>query len=157
FPAGKPFVFSNWQTPHEMQEGEWDAKDAGPAAVTFGKRMSIVNYAGTRFDVDVERKVSILSADDAKGALGLPVPEAVKWVGFATSNTITNRGSTAWTEAGGLVSVWILGMFAPVPGTEVVVPFETKASGPIVNDRYFGKVPTDRLTVREAEGFLRLK
>jgi hypothetical protein len=157
FPAGKPFVFSNWQTPHEMQEGEWVAKDEGRANVTFAKRMSIVNYAGTRFDIDVERTVSILSNDDAKDALGIDVPPTVKWVGFATSNTITNRGSAPWTEAGGLVSVWILGMFAPVPGTEVIVPFETKASGPIVNDQYFGKVPSDRLAVHEGDGFLRFK
>jgi hypothetical protein len=157
FPGGKPFVFSNWQTPHAMQEGEWDAKDAGPNAVTFAKRMAITNYAGTKFDVDVERKVSILSAADAEKALGLAVPPAVKWVGFATSNTIANKGSAAWTQEGGLLSVWILGMFAPVPGTEVVVPFETKAPGEIVNDRYFGKVPSDRLTVNEGRGFLRFK
>jgi hypothetical protein len=157
FPAGKPFVFSNWQTPHAMQEGEWDAKDAGPAAVTFTKRMAITNYAGTRFDIDVERKVSILSADDAKNALGIAVPPGVKWVGFATSNTIANKGNAAWSAEKGLVSVWILGMFAPVPGTNVVVPFETKGVGTIVNDLYFGKVPADRLSVRENDGFLVFK
>jgi hypothetical protein len=85
------------------------------------------------------------------------VPSSVKWVGFATTNTIANAGAKAWTEETGLVSVWILGMFAPVPGTEVVVPFETAGSGEIVNDRYFGKVPADRLTVREKEGFLVFK
>jgi hypothetical protein len=157
FPAGKPFVFSNWQTPHAMQEGAWDAKDDGPSAVTFVKRMAIANYAGTRFDVGVERKVSLLSGDDAKKALGIAVPQGIKWVGFSTSNTITNEGSAAWKEESGLLSVWILGMFAPALGTYVVVPFETKAPGEIVNDRYFGKVPADRLAVREKEGFLRFK
>jgi hypothetical protein len=157
FPAGKPFVFSNWQTPHAMQEGAWDAKDTGPAGVTFAKRMAIVNYAGTKFDVEVERKVAVLSADDAKKALGLAVPSAVKWVGFSTSNTIANKGGSAWTQEAGLLSVWILGMFAPVPGTEVVVPFEAKGTGEIVNDRYFGKVPADRLTVNDGRGFLRFK
>jgi hypothetical protein len=157
FPAGKPFAFSNWQTPHAMQEGEWTAKDDDPAAVTFAKRMAITSYAGTQFDIDVERKVSVLSADDAGKALGMPVPAAVKWVGFSTSNTITNKGSAAWSQERGLVSVWILGMFAPVPGTHVVVPFETKASGVIVNDQYFGKVPADRLSVHEKEGFLVFK
>jgi hypothetical protein len=155
FPPGKPFVFSSWQTPHGMQEGEWDAKDVGPTAITFTKRLAIVNYAGTKFDVDVERKVALLSADEAQKGLGLAVPpSSVKWVAFSTTNTITNAGAQPWTKERGLVSVWILGMFAPVPGTEVVVPFDTRASGEVVNDRYFGKVPADRLTVHEKDGFL---
>jgi hypothetical protein len=157
FPPGKPFVFSNWQTPHAMQEGEWDAKDSSATAVTFTKRMTIDNYAGTKFDIDVERKVSMLTADDASKALGIAVPESVEWVGFSTSNTITNKGGAPWAQEAGFVSVWILGMFAPVPGTQVIVPFETKGSGDIVNDRYFGKVPSDRLTVRDKEGFLQFK
>jgi hypothetical protein len=45
-------------------------------------------------------------------------------------------------------------MFAPVPGTQVIVPFETAASGTIVNDAYFGKVPSERLQINEAKGFL---
>jgi len=83
------------------------------------------------------------------------VPASVKWVGFATTNTIANSCSAAWNEASGLVSVWILGMFAPVPGTNVIAPFDAKGSGEIVNDRYFGKVPPDRLAVRD--GFLLFK
>ena len=39
-------------------------------------------------------------------------------------------------------------MFAPIPGTQVIVPFETAASVEIVNDRYFGKVPAE-LTPKE--------
>jgi hypothetical protein len=157
FPQGKPFVFSNWQTPHAMQEGEWKAQDMGPSSVTFARGMSLANYRGTKFDVDVERKVSLLSAKEAADGLGLGIPPSVKWVGFATTNTITNKGSAPWTRETGLPSVWILGMFAPVPGTSVVIPFETKGPGEIVNDRYFGKVPSDRLTVRADQGYLLFK
>jgi hypothetical protein len=35
-----------------------------------------------------------------------------------------------------------------------VIPFETKATGEIVNDRYFGKVPPARLAIHEDKGFL---
>jgi hypothetical protein len=48
-------------------------------------------------------------------------------------------------------------MFAPVPGTSVVIPFETKAAGEIVNDRYFGKVPSARLMVAADQGYLLFK
>jgi hypothetical protein len=154
FPPAKPFVFTHWQTPRAMQEGEWDVKDASATAVTFVRRLALTNYAGTEFSIDVERKVSLVSPDEAKDRLGVTLTPAIKWVGFTTANTVQNAGKVAWTEQNGLVSVWILGMFAPVPGTRVIVPFEKNAGGEIVNDRYFGKVPADRLTVRENDGFL---
>jgi hypothetical protein len=157
FPPGKPFVFNHWQTPRAMQEGAWETKDATATAVTFLRRMEVTNYAGTVFAIGVERSVSLVSPDEAKERLGVAIPAGVKWVGFATSNAITNVGQAAWTEAKGLVSVWILGMFAPIPGTRVIVPFEKRATGEIVNDRYFGKVPADRLVVRESDGFLLFK
>ena len=157
FPAGKPFAFANWQTPRTTQEGAWETKDASALAVTFARRMEVTNYAGTAFTIGVERKVSLFSPDEAKDRLGLGLPAGVKWVGFATANTITNLDQVAWTERRGLVSVWILGMFAPVPGTRVVVPFEKGGAGEIVNDRYFGKVPADRLSVHPNDGFLLFK
>jgi hypothetical protein len=157
FPPGKTFAFSNWQTPHAMQEGAWETKDATATSTTFSRRMEIVNYAATPFTIGVERKVSLVSPEEAKERLGVAPAPSVQWVGFSTSNAITNLGPTAWTEAKGLVSVWILGMFAPVPGTRVIVPFEKAAKGEIVNDRYFGKVPADRLAVRAEDGFLLFK
>jgi hypothetical protein len=154
FAPGTPFVFSNWQTPHAMQEGAWETKDESASAITFTKRMDVVNYTRTTFSIAVDRRISLVSADNAKDRLGIAVPSTVKWVGYATSNTIANAGKTAWAEAKGLVSVWILGMFAPIPGTRVIIPFDKSAGGEVVNDRYFGKVPADRLAVREQDGFL---
>src|SRR5258708_20622337 len=46
------------------------------------------------------------------------------------------------------------GSSQPMGGTRVIVPFEKAAKGDIVNDKYFGKVPAERLTVHEKEGFL---
>jgi hypothetical protein len=39
-------------------------------------------------------------------------------------------------------------MFTALEGTTVVIPFE-RAGGNVVNDRYFGKVPSNRLSVRD--------
>jgi hypothetical protein len=47
-------------------------------------------------------------------------------------------------------------MFAPVAGTRVIVPFDPKGTGEIVNDRYFGKVPADRLQI-DGHGYLLFK
>ena len=47
-----------------------------------------------------------------------------------------------------MLSIWILGMYKPSPGTVVVVPIHQGGDallGPKVNDTYFGKVPPEYL------------
>ena len=73
-------------------------------------------------------------------------------VAFESENTVANAGQAAWTRASGLVSIWILGQFNPTPTTSIVIPFvagPSGALGPAVNDAYFGKVPADRLVVKD--------
>lgn len=154
FPASKPFSFENWQTPHELQEGAWQIRNESPTSLTYVHAFAVANYEQRAFKLEVERKITLFSAEQASKSLGVSLPASLSWVGFSSQNQLTNVGSDAWQEASGLLSVWILGMFAPVPGTQVIVPFETAASGEVVNDRYFGKVPAERLLVNEQKGFL---
>ena len=56
-------------------------------------------------------------------------------VAFESENRITNAGTKAWTKDGGLVSVWILGMFKPSPETTVVVPVQAGAGAGSRADR----------------------
>src|SRR6478736_6509428 len=154
FPASKPFSFEYWQTPHELQEGAWHIRSESSTSITFAHAFAVANYEQRAFKVEIERKITLPSAEQASQNLGLALPPSLNWVGFSSDNKLTNTGSDTWQEASGLLSVWILGMFAPVPGTQVIVPFETAGSGEIVNDRYFGKVPADRLLVNEQKGFL---
>jgi hypothetical protein len=156
FPAQKPFSFDNWQTPHGLQEGAWVVTSETPTSVTFGHNIALSNYAKTPFQVQVERTVSLFNAEQANERLGTAIPSGLRWVGFSTTNRLRNEGTQAWTEASGLLSIWILGMFAPVPGTRVIIPFDPAAPGEIVNDRYFGKVPADRLLVQN-QGYLLFK
>jgi len=157
FAAGKPFEFGNWQTPHAFQEGEWLEKAASATSIAFARSFTVTNYAGTDFKVGVERKISLLSTEQAKALLGVEVPSSLKWVGFSSENTLINQGTQAWTEDKGLPSVWILGMFNPAPGTRVVAPFDKSGKGEVVNDRYFGKIAADRLQVNQQKGFVVLK
>jgi uncharacterized protein DUF6786 len=154
FPASKPFSFEFWQTPHELQEGAWQVRAESPTSITYAHAFSVANYQERVFKVEVERKLTLLSLEQATQQLGMALPPSVSWVGFSSNNQLTNTGSEPWLEASGLLSVWVLSMFAPVPGTQVIVPFETAGSGEIVNDRYFGKVPAERLFVNEQKGFL---
>jgi len=149
FPPGRAFTFDQWQVPHAMQEGEWETKEASKTRAVLAKTLSVTNWSGTKFEVGVERAVSLVPVETAQG---------VRAVAYETVSSITNLGKAPWKKETGLVSIWILAMYAPSPDARVIVPFETRneiAGGtPIVNDAYFGKVPAERLVVREDKGVL---
>jgi len=148
FPPGKPFTFDTWQVPAAMQEGAWEMAEATPSRAVFRRTMTVTNWSGTPFTMAVERTVSLVAP---------PAGAASSAVAYETVNKITNKGKAAWKRETGLPSIWILAMFAPSADARVIVPFESGAAAkgtPIVNDAYFGKVPAERLTVREDRGFL---
>ncbi|MBA7663574.1 hypothetical protein ES703_71619 [subsurface metagenome] len=123
---------------------------------TFSLKFQLTNYSGTQFDLEVVREVRLLSDDDVEKELGLTMNPAVKAVAFETVNEIKNTGSNPWKKETGLLSIWILGMFNASASTTAVIPFnegDEKALGPIVNDTYFGKVPEERLVVKEGVMF----
>jgi len=154
FPKGAPFAFDKWQTPAAFQQGEWPVKEKSATQVSFERDMTLTSYAGTVFSLKVTRTIRLLAADDVRSRAGSALPAGAGWVAFETENKITNTGKTPWKKDKGLLSVWILGMYNPSPDTHVIVPFERAGKGEIVNDRYFGKVPADRLAVRDADGVL---
>ena len=151
FKKDAPFNLDNWFTPPPINEGVYDIARERPDGITFKKEMRLVNFSGTEFDLRVIREVRLLDGDKLE-ALGIALPNNVAVVAYQSDNMIMNIGQNAWTKETGLLSVWILGMFNPSPETTVVVPFKPGAEtelGPIVNDAYFGKVPADRLVVKD--------
>jgi hypothetical protein len=156
FKKGDPFDLDHWFTPPAINEGSFDVASQDADRVHFRKMIHLVNYSGTAFDLEVNRQVSLLGSAEV-AALGVPVPAGVKMVAYASDNAINNVGANAWTKETGLLSIWILGMFNPSPATTIVIPFKNGPGpelGPAVNDAYFGKVPADRLVVKESEGVL---
>jgi hypothetical protein len=156
FRARDPFDLEHWFTPPPINEGAYDIVSQKADRIHVRKALHLVNYSGTEFDLVLNREVRILAADEVR-ALGIPVPGGVKMVAFASDNRITNTGAAPWTKETGLLSIWILGMFNPSPATTIVIPFKPGPEaelGPIVNDAYFGKVPSDRLIVKDKEGVL---
>jgi hypothetical protein len=112
--------------------------------------MALANYAGTQVDVDVNRTVRLLTPADVAAQIGTP-GAGVQMVAFESSNTVTNLGKEPWRPESGLVSIWILGQFTPSPRTTIAIPFapgSEAALGPVVNDKYFGAVPADRLVIK---------
>jgi hypothetical protein len=149
FPRGATFDLASWQVPQVLQEGSWAIGGQSKTSVTYGHPIQITNYGGTRFEMQVARTVRVLTAGDVTKHFGRSLPDGVRWTGFETINRVTNSGRKAWTKADGLPSIWILGMFNALGSTTVVIPFDPGAGGEVVNDRYFGKVPEDRLSVRD--------
>jgi hypothetical protein len=144
--------------PEPIDWGAWSVDEQSAREVRVGRRMSLVNYSGTPFEIDVSRTVRLLDRASAIGHLGRSLSDDVRIVAFESSNTVTNAGATPWQPDTGLVSIWILGMFTPSPDTTVAIPFtpgSEETLGPIVNDAYFGKVPADRLLVGPQTLFFR--
>lgn len=148
FPPGSPFSFDHWQTPAAFQEGAWPITGRTAQSLAFKRSMHVVNYAGASFNLEVTRTVRMLSSADATARLGVAIGEGVGLVAFETENRVTNTGTRAWSKDQGLLSMWILAMYNPAPDAVVVIPF-APGPGAVVNDRYFGKVPPERLVVHD--------
>ena len=158
FKQGDPFDLDHWQVPDAIDWGKWDVDSQSASTVRFRKRISLVNYTGTGFDMEVDRTIRLLTAKDFAAYFGEPLGDGVRMVAFESSNTVKNIGRDAWLPKSGLVSMWILGMFTPSPDTTIAIPFvggPESALGPVVNDAYFGKVPDDRLRVKGSVVFFR--
>ncbi len=152
FKQGVPFDFDHWFTPAPIDSEPFELVSTTRNRAVLKKDMQLENYSRTRFDLRVDREVRVLDRAEAVGALGIALSKKVKIVAFESANKITNAGTKAWEKESGLLSIWILGMLNPSPATTVVVPFNAgpeSTLGPVVNDAYFGKVPPDRLVVKD--------
>jgi hypothetical protein len=147
FAPGAKFDFDHWKTPPPIDTEPFQVVSSDQTKAVFSASFSVTNQSGTAFDLAVERSVRLLSAEEVAKALGIKVPAGLPFVAYETSNRLTNRGQKKWEAANGLLSVWILGMYKPSPSTVMAIPFREKASGPIVNDAYFGKIAADRLKI----------
>ena len=152
FKQAAPFDLEHWFTPAPIDTEPFELVFKSQNSAVLKKDMQLENYSGTVFKLRVDREIRVLQKDEAIEKLGIKPAGTVKMVAFESANKMTNTGTKAWEKETGLLSIWILGMFNPSPATTVVVPFNAGPQdqlGPIVNDAYFGKVPADRLVIRD--------
>ncbi len=158
FKPGAKFTLDDWQTPAAIDTDAWPVVRQSKTEVAFRHKIRLTNYSGTRLELTAERVVRLVPRDKLAELLGVAVGDGVSLVAYESENRITNTGSEAWTKEGGLLSIWILGMYQPSDQTTIVVPFRPGPEaelGPKVNDAYFGKVPADRLKVGDQHLFFR--
>jgi len=156
FKKDVPFDLEHWFTPASIDTEPFELVSKSQSRAILKKDMQLENFSGTIFNVRVDREIRVLERSEALEALEIKPAKTVKMVAFESNNKMTNTGTKAWEKETGLLSIWILGMFNPSPTTTIVVPFSggpEKEFGPIVNDAYFGKVPSDRLVVKDGVMF----
>jgi hypothetical protein len=150
FAKDSPFDFISWQTPAPIDTESFEIVNSEKNTALFTRTFELTNYSDTKFNIRVDRKISLLSTAEIQDMI--PVTDELSFVAYESENTITNIGESPWTKETGALSIWILGMFNPSESTTIIVPYKTGDEaelGPIVNDTYFGKVPDDRLIVRD--------
>ena len=157
FKKGDPFNFEHWYVPKAIDTEPFILVSASKTEANFQREISLKNYAGFEFNLRVTRNIRLLSKIEIPLLLGVPIPENLQIVGFESNNSITNTGNTPWTKETGLLSIWILSMFNAGDKTTIAVPYKQGNEadlGKIVTDDYFGKVPVDRLKIKNGFIFL---
>ena len=152
FKKGTAFTFENWFVPREFDTEPFTTVAVEKTEARFRKEMHLENHSGNKFDLEVNRTIRLLSAAATDSALGIAVPEGIQSVAFESDNSVINKGASPWTKKTGLLSIWILSMLNASEQTSVAVPYKQDAEGglgKIVTDDYFGKVPADRLKVKD--------
>ena len=149
FRPGQEQIFANWDVPAVIDSEPFKVESASGSEAIFTKETVLKNASGREFRIGIRREVSLLEAAGIEDVLGVKLPEGIRPVAYRTANSLTNLGQEAWTKQTGMPSVWLLGMYPPSPSTVVFIPYDKEYAGRIINDEYFGKVPADRLTVRD--------
>lgn len=158
FAKGVPFDLEHWFTPASIDTEPFEVVSKSAGSVVCRRAIKLTNYSGTSFNLEVNREVRLMPTADFLAKLGLPLPPKVKTVAFESVNSVKNTGAQPWQKETGLLSMWILGMFNASPQATIVIPFEKgpeSERGPVVNDTYFGKVPAERLVVKDGVLFFR--
>ncbi len=151
FKGGDSFNIAHWQVPPFIDTEIYDVSQSGKSSASFSKKTSITNFSGTKFDIAIERIVSLLSKEQLATVLQTSIPNKINFVGFESVNKVTNTGVNDWTKDKGLLSIWLLGMFTPSPATIVIIPFHPIPNArSYITDNYFGEIPKERLQVQDS-------
>lgn len=151
FKKGDSFNIAHWQVPPAIDTIPFHLASSSKNEAVFTTLASLTNYSGTVFSIAVERKIALLDKQAVEQKLNMPLPASVKWIGFSTTNRVTNTGNTDWKKQKGLLSIWLLSMMTPSPETTVIIPFSPgKDARKYITDNYFGTIPPERLQVKDS-------
>jgi hypothetical protein len=148
FKKDTTFSLANWFVPAALDKEPFNVESRDDRSVTLNKNLKLENFSGTIFNVEITRKVTLLTRDEIINSLGKIIDKSIHVVAFQSENRLKNTGNKSWSRDGGALSVWMLSMLNPSSDVTVVLPFRVGDRGNIVSD-YFGKIPENRLKVSE--------
>src|ERR1700761_6403207 len=95
FPPGAKMEFANWKTPAPFDTESWDVLSSTESSVELRKDMQLVNYAGTRLSLSVDRRIAVLD-----GGYGYAVYVVVGYVpAVAVDDDYHSLCGGRWLEA----------------------------------------------------------
>lgn len=155
FKKGQTFDFENWQTPALIDTVSYKVVESDASSVKFQINAMIENYSGNVFVIEINREVMMLDKEAIMSGLGLHSLEGCKAVAYRSVNSIVNKDAE-WKPETGMLGIWLLGMFRPSDKTTIIAPFSNqKSQKPAITDDYFGKIPSERLVVKDSILFLK--
>ncbi len=155
FKKDQTFEFENWQTPALIDTVSYKVVESDASKVTFQVNAMIENYSGKMFVIEINRRIQMLTKENIAHLLDLPALGNVKAVAYRSTNSVTNKDAE-WKSETGMLGIWLLGMFRPSDQTTIIAPFSKALSGkPLITDDYFGKIPSERLVIKDSVLFLK--
>lgn len=151
FKKGDSFNIKHWQVPAIIDTVAYKVIKQDSSSATFSQQATVNNYSGTPFNIEITRSIHLLNQATLQGHIKTSIPTGIKWVAYETDNNVKNTGTNTWKKETGLLSIWLLGMFTPSDETVTVVPFKNIPDAKkYITDNYFGKIPEDRLIIRDS-------
>lgn len=155
FKKGAQFDFKNWQTPALIDTDTYEVVGKDRSSIHFKASAELENQSGALLNIEIDRKISMLSKADILNALKVSNLGNCKSVAYQTINTITNKGAD-WKMETGTLGIWLLGMFRPSEETVIIAPFSRENSKELLlTDDYFGKISGDRLVVKDSVVYMK--
>ncbi len=158
FKKGSDQVFANWVVPKELDTEPFDIVSQTETSIAFHKVITLNNASGTIMHAGIDRKIKLLKHEEVERSLNMKLDSSLSYVAYESENTLTNTGKSDWNSKSGFLSIWMLAMFNPSEKGVVFIPFKNGNAnelGKIVTDDYFGKVPADRLLVKDKTLFFK--
>ena len=141
FAPGDDYHLDRWTIPALVDRVPFRVASAGQARIAAVAEGDVLNRAGERFEVRLQRSIELL---EPGRALGAPLPFGVQGLGFVSDNALFNVGTMAWSRPNGGLCLWLAGMFPHAEQAVAYAPAPAAATPRAVGD-YFHALDASRL------------
>ncbi|RAJ00327.1 hypothetical protein LX64_04029 [Chitinophaga skermanii] len=145
---------THWHTPPSFDTEPFQVTYQGRGVVTVEKDMHLLHHNGQTFDINVQRKLTLIARKDIPNYLDQDVPRAIKAVAHESENVFVNTGRIKWDGTTGQPAIRVTGMFPAGEQVWLLVPFNEEKMPTSQLDQYMKEVDYD---VRSNTILVRLK